>query len=109
MDCPECGVARGRWHQAECGWEQCAYCGEHAADCDCVVPLDDRLAWTGQCPWLDACLAWGFFEREVGGAWIPCRAEDPGSEPDLSRLMSECVWDRAEKRFVSAIRSRRAG
>lgn len=103
MDCPDCGVKPGQWHRPGCLWELCPYCGGHVVDCRCcdgLPPLDDRMRWAGTCPWLDACLEYGFFEKEVAGAWVPCRAGDHESQPDVSRLIRECVWDRQEKRFV---------
>jgi hypothetical protein len=99
MDCPDCGVAPGEWHQPGCSWEQCPYCGEHLGTCDCLPPLDDRLSWTGSCFWLDACLEPGFFKKHVLGGWVPCAADDPESFPDVGRLLRQCVWNRAEKRF----------
>lgn len=103
MHCPDCDAAPGSWHKNGCGWEQCPYCGEHLADCNCCAdgppPLDDRIAWSGACSWLVACLEFGFFERDVNGRWRPCHADEPGSQPDVSRLMRECAWSRLDKRF----------
>jgi hypothetical protein len=99
MNCPECGVAPTELHQLGCGWEQCPYCGEHLADCDCLPSLDDRLAWMGNCSWLGACIEFGFFEKEIDGRWIPCRDDDPESQPDISRLMRKCCWNRVKKRY----------
>jgi hypothetical protein len=103
MECPVCGALPGSWHNKGCGWEQCPYCGEFAIDCACgprIRPLDDRLRWIGACPWLTACLEYGFFEREVGGRWLPCSADALGSHPDVARLLRECWWSRDDKRFV---------
>lgn len=102
MNCPDCGVPPGRWHRAGCGAEQCPYCGEHLADCYCseeLPPLDERLPWSGRCSWWKTCSAFGFFEREVDGTWVRCAADDDGSQPDVIRLLHECVWNRIEKRF----------
>ena len=106
MYCPECNVAPGSWHKAGCGWEQCPYCGEHLADCLCsgdLPPLDDRIQWSGACTWLQACLDFGYFEREERGMWRPCRPDEPCAQPDISRLMRECSWSRFDKRFVPAL------
>ena len=100
MECPGCSVAPGHWHLMGCEWEQCPYCGQPSDSCDCHPPLDDRMPWTGCCPWIIACLEYEFFEKRVKGRWVPCDADDPNSEPDLNRLVRECVWSRAEKRFV---------
>ena len=102
MDCPDCGVVPGNWHRPGCVWEQCPYCGDHLVDCICTKgppPLDDRMAWTGCCTWLDACLEFGLFEKEVSGQWVPCHADDLDSQPDLRRLVQEFYWNRDEKRF----------
>src|SRR5260370_1422314 len=81
-------------------WEQCAQCGEHWVDCDCLPSLKDRLAWMGCCSWLDACIEFGFFEKEVAGKWVPCRCDDPESQPDVSRLSRKCRWNQIEKKYV---------
>lgn len=110
MDCPDCNVAPGNWHRRGCGWEQCPYCGEHLADCSCCngsPPLDDRIRWSGSCTWLQACLEFSFFEREVNGVWRRCHADDPGSQPDVSRLMRDCHWNRLDKRFERRHRTER--
>jgi hypothetical protein len=108
MDCPECHVSAGEWHRPGCEGEQCPYCGDHAVDCDCAakpIPLDDRIRWSGSRPWEEACGHFGFFERQVRGGWIPCDPDEPGSMPDIVRLMTECSWDRLEKRFVNRRRA----
>jgi hypothetical protein len=110
MNCPDCDVAPGAWHHGGCPWEQCPYCGEHLADCDCsdgLPPLDDRIRWPGCCPWIEACLEFDFFEKKVRGTWVRCRAEDPDSQPDVTRLLRECVWNREDKRFEKRRRVRR--
>jgi hypothetical protein len=99
MNCPDCGVSVGERHWAGCSWEQCPYCGHHLQSCGCLPPLDDRLPWSGGDFWLDACLELGFFKMEVPGGWVPCRADDPDSFPDVGRLLRRCVWNRAERKF----------
>ncbi len=99
MECPDCGVSRGRWHKAGCAWEQCPHCGNDLAECGHKPPLDDRLVWDGTCFWLDACLSLGFFKKRVSGVWVACPALDPDSLPDLGGLLQLCRWSRAEKRF----------
>src|SRR5262245_51108026 len=94
MECSGCGVRPGQWHRPGCECEICPYCGEPLADCGDEPPLDDRLPWSGMCPWLESCLRFGFFERPVGEAWVPCGAGDPGSVPDVPRLLRECFWFR---------------
>jgi hypothetical protein len=101
MDCPDCGVRPGEWHGPGCSWAQCPYCGDHLAECDHEPPLDDHLAWSGYDFWLDACLERGLFKRPTAGGWVRCRADEPGSLPDVQRLLREFIWSRAEKQFVS--------
>jgi hypothetical protein len=53
LDCPGCGTAPGEWHHRGCDIEQCPYCGGQAVCCDSeddLIPLDDRLRWTGLWP-----------------------------------------------------------
>ena len=57
------------------------------------------MAWMGCCTWLDACLEFGLFEKEVRGEWVQCQADDLESQPDLRRLVQEFCWNRDEKRF----------
>lgn len=109
MNCPGCRVEPGSWHRPGCVGEQCPYHGEHAIDCECdgsPVPLDDRIRWMGLCPWKQACRDFGFFEKEERGTWVRCRADEAGSEPDVSRLLQKPppVW----ARHRPAIRGSRA-
>lgn len=101
MNCPACGAAPGQWHVAGCVYEQCPYCGETLADCGHGhrPPLDDRVRWADPGPWIGACLAFGFFERRVGGRWEPCESQDVDSRADMARLREECRWNRREKRY----------
>jgi hypothetical protein len=102
MDCPDCKAAEGRWHKQGCKWEQCPYCGNFLTDCGPCQgwpPLDDRIVWQGCCPWLLACADLGLFERQVDGQWEPCRAEDPGSQPDVLRFLHHYRWNREAKQF----------
>jgi hypothetical protein len=102
MNCPDCNVAPGQWHEPACLSEQCPYCGDPLVGCGCREgrpPLDDRLCWGGVCPWLAACLRLGLFERRVGNAWVPCLPHDPGACPDLGGLERECFWNRPAKRY----------
>jgi hypothetical protein len=106
MQCPVCEVEAGNWHRADCGWEQCPYCGAHLVGCGCKrPPLDDRIRWSGFCPWVEACEEFGFFEKKVHGKWIPCHGEALFALPDIRRLLDECDWDRARQRFVSRRRA----
>jgi hypothetical protein len=49
---------------------------------------------------MDACQAFGFFEKKVHGRWIPCHADALFALPDIRRLLSECGWDRTNQQFV---------
>lgn len=35
--CPECGAIPGEYHALKCKNEICPLCGEHLAECDCLV------------------------------------------------------------------------
>jgi hypothetical protein len=48
---------------------------------------------------LDACLEFGLFERPVEGGWAPCHPGEPGSQPDVVRLLRHCRWNRLAGRF----------
>jgi hypothetical protein len=109
MTCPQCGVSAGRWHAVGCSWEQCPYCGGYLAGCGHEPPLDDRLPWSGQSFWEDACLSLGFFRKQVVGLWVPCRADDPEARADIARLLRRGVWNRQEKRFEARRRSDAGG
>ena len=39
----------GQYHEPECDWEDCPYCGLQLLGCDHsgVVPRDDRIPFTG--------------------------------------------------------------
>jgi hypothetical protein len=100
-DCPGCGARPGEWHRPGCGWAQCPYCGDQLGDCRHEPPLDDQLRWTGYDFWLEACFELGLFRRQAEEAWVPCRAGDPGSLPDVRRLLREFRWSPAEKQFIS--------
>jgi hypothetical protein len=99
----------GDWHKPGCSWAQCPYCGDHLADCDHEPPLDDQLPWGGYDFWLDACLELGIFKRQACEGWVRCTADEPGSLPDVRRLLREFIWSREERQFVSRDRSRREG
>lgn len=102
-NCPGCGVKPEVWHRPGCRLEQCPYCGEHLLDCQCsdgLPPLDDRMVWKGYYFWLEACLEFGFFEKQVNGSWLPCDGDEFGSRPDFLRVMRECYWNRNKKRFL---------
>jgi len=101
--CPDCGVAPGQFHSAQCDIEQCPYCGGQLLACPCEPrpPMDDRLPWGGAWPGADACRRFGWFAQFVAGAgWVPCQSGDPDAVEDLNRLHRDATWDREEKRFV---------
>jgi hypothetical protein len=49
---------------------------------------------------LGACRDLGLFKKKVCGLWVPCRADDPDSVPDVTRLARAYQWDRKARRFV---------
>jgi hypothetical protein len=100
MNCPGCGVQTGRLHQVGCDCEQCPACGRYLVACPCILPAEsERLRWDGTCSWIDSCLAFGFFEREVGVGWVPCEPDASGAQPDVLRLFRDCRWNRSDRRF----------
>ena len=98
MNCPGCDVPAGQLHNDGCDCEQCSGCGRHQVVC-CCPRSADRLPWEGSCNWIDACLAWGFFERQAAGVWVPCRPDEDGSQPDVLRLFRDCHWNGTDRRF----------
>ena len=47
VDCPECGVAEGHFHEELCPLEECPGCGGDYYICDCVFtwPPEGRRPW----------------------------------------------------------------
>ena len=35
--CPDCGVAKGKYHIDGCDWEDCPRCGLQFISCDCEI------------------------------------------------------------------------
>ena len=103
MKCPDCGVGVGEYHQPECDWEDCPYCGLQLIGCDHsgAVPRDDRIPFTGVREAEKAAVGLGWYAVLVPGrGWTPCDRDTPGCIPDLNRTIASCRWDRAAKRFV---------
>jgi hypothetical protein len=42
----------------------------------------------------------GLFRKKVCGVWVPARAADPDSVPDVNRLLRAYAWDRKAQQFV---------
>lgn len=115
LGCPNCKVEIGEVHVDGCSLEICAYCGDQAIKCHCVLvvagidPEDfgdqetasdeqwerfdaenrkygGRIPWSGEYPGSRACREFGFWCREVGERFVSCTIDDEGSTEDLNRL-----------------------
>ena len=103
MTCPDCGVAVGEYHEPECFWEDCPYCGRQLVRCKHAgaVPLDDRDPFTGVREAEKTAVELGWYAVLVPGqGWTPCDKDTPDSIPDLNRTLASCIWDREQKKFV---------
>lgn len=99
--CPDCNVAPGEKHLHGCDVEPCPVCGGQRLSCGCVEEAAP-LPWTGQWPGEAECLEFGWYAKlKPGRGWVPC-VKVRGAHPDLSRLYSHAIWDRAKRRFVRA-------
>ncbi len=80
-----------------------------------VASVGGPILWSGEWPGLAEAREFGLYcywgNRETGdplpvfslsvpGRWIPCPPDKAGAQPDLNRLVTMCVWDRAKRRFV---------
>lgn len=106
VKCPDCGVMPGELHSPGCDVEQCALCGCQRISCKCPDYDDElRLAWSGTWPGYKEAIEydlWCHFELIATGhdREKPCKKEDPGSKPDLSRLVTFCEWNAEQRRWV---------
>ena len=55
------------------------------------------MPWAGLWPGVKECREFGWYSEK---GWVPCAKEEPGAQENLSRLVEEARWDRAEKRWV---------
>lgn len=114
QSCPDCGVLPGQLHEVGCDVERCYVCGGQFILCTgsecarCKIPCvadyssPERMRWSGEWPGNAECREFGFWcvwdaERST---WQECAAGTSGAIEDLNRLHSDCVWNRAQKRWV---------
>lgn len=98
-DCRDCAVKPGENHDPGCDVERCPYCGGQRLSCCDESDGPEALPWTGVWPGVEECIEYGFYCR-WGPPWIPCDKDHPDAGPDLNRLLTQCKWDRAKKKFV---------
>ncbi len=124
--CPDCAVAPGVVHDEGCDVARCFATGEQRLVCGGEKHehngrwygehdgLCGRDVWTGEWPGAAECREYGFWcyweptvyqpDDPLGamfpGRWIPCGPDHPDAEADLNRLVTECVWDREQQRFL---------
>ena len=84
-NCPDCGATPGELHKRGCDVENCPGCGRQLLGCCCSRTAAERRPWTGFWPGTEECVEFGF--------WTP------EGTPDLNRLYTECLWDRAAQRW----------
>jgi hypothetical protein len=107
-DCHDCGARPSRLHQVGCDTEQCPKCGSQRISCGCGAWKMKRIPWSGVFPGTVEAIEYGWFVKWIPdvvgtyapGRWVPCVKSDPHAEPDLNRVVRECVWDRKKQRFV---------
>ena len=81
--CHDCDAAPGAYHSRGCDTQYCPTCRGQRMCCDCPVPDDERLPWTGVWPGkLEAAELglWSWF----GNGWTACAADHPEATPDLN-------------------------
>ena len=86
MKCPDCGVGVGEYHQRDCDWEDCPYCGLQLIGCEHfgAVPRDDRIPFTGVREAEKAAVGLGWYAVlgwMMNGPTIP-----------MPCCMAICVW-----------------
>jgi hypothetical protein len=102
--CPDCGVAPGTVHVAECDVARCAVTGFQRLACSGFYDHDHgQDAWTGTWPGVQECEELGWYARLVPGeGWVPCSPDEPGATHDINRLVTEGRWDTERQRWLAA-------
>lgn len=97
FSCPHCSADGGELHTPGCPGEQCLTCGKDQKHCSCCNKSNpasrERAGWQDSGPAVEACLALGWFARQVDDSWVSCDADTPGAVPDVTRLYAEATWD----------------
>ena len=121
-DCPDCGAGIGQPHDDGCDVARCLVTGMQRLQCDgwhkeaalreavpgiFEDPVCGQDAWTGQWPGAAECDEYGWYTwfrpPPPGGRygeWVPCGPDHPDAVWNLTRLVTECAWDRQQRRWV---------
>lgn len=90
--CPDCGVGIGERHDGGCDVARCWHTGGQRVSCPCVAYGEcGEDEWSGFWPGVPEC-------QEHG--WVTVDEKTRYVIWDLNRLMTECRWDRGERRWV---------
>jgi hypothetical protein len=91
--CPDCGVAIGAAHHAGCDVARCWVTGRQRLSCSRAHEAGDldcgQDRWSGRWPGEAECEQYGWLIDPEGLRLA-----------DLNRLVTECDWDRAARRWV---------
>lgn len=105
--CPSCHALIGELHSDSCTIAWCAALGlQRYAVCDtehgCRTDplLDCRTTWSGLYPGFAECRELGWFAQLTPHGWANAGPATPGAIEDLNRLITTCVWDRQQGRYV---------
>ena len=77
---------------------------EQDAAWDAILKAEGVMPWTGVWPGTAECQEFNFYcywGPPLGDhGWVPCEVDHPDARTDLNRMLTECVWDRANKKFI---------
>lgn len=66
-----------------------------------IERLGGPLPWTGEFPGSADAREQGFWCRwKEGEGWVQCEPEHPEATEDLNRLVTACVWDARQRKWV---------
>lgn len=84
--CHDCQAVPGTYHSDGCDTQRCPLCKGQRMCCDCPVPDDERLPWTGIWPGSLEAAELGLWTRMggYGEGWIPCAADHPDAGAGLN-------------------------
>ena len=82
--CHDCNAAPGTYHTDGCDTEWCPLCKGQRMCCDCPVPDDERLPWTGVWPGSLESAELGLWCRWGRTGWIRCTADHPDARTNLN-------------------------